>query len=252
MIDPTMQSQRLPAPLINKDFVHGEVDCNYEIYLLELINASSWFAENHPGVFIKPISESSGECDANNDDYHIDFKLLISTTSMQASSLLSRQQYKVMDGVVLTGVSKEQGEMQATRLHAAFRGRTILELNEIRNGRSKKRGLENDICSVLKVLETKKNLLLFFPYKFSFVEPHEFDLAIKSISDGLFNDFHVAMQYKDEFAADFDTFLVCVYEKYFLIFYYNKESFQLCDRVKTSETSSFCKLLSYVDFGEYL
>ena len=36
----------LPATLINKNFVEGEPECNYELYLLELVNESMWFRKN--------------------------------------------------------------------------------------------------------------------------------------------------------------------------------------------------------------
>ena len=84
MMDLTMRAKLLPAPYIIKNFVGGEDNCNYEIYLLELLNSSAWFSAHYPGGFTKPSSESHGECDAINQIYQIDFKLLASKTALQA------------------------------------------------------------------------------------------------------------------------------------------------------------------------
>ena len=80
----TMNVKMLPAPLVNKGFVIGESNCNYEIYLRELLNNSPWFCERYPGVFIEPISESHGENDAINDYYQLDLHLLQFTTKYNA------------------------------------------------------------------------------------------------------------------------------------------------------------------------
>lgn len=37
-IDPRIKFKLLPPPTIIKNFVEGESDCNYENYLLELLN----------------------------------------------------------------------------------------------------------------------------------------------------------------------------------------------------------------------
>ena len=91
MMDLTMRAKLLPAPYIIKNFVGGEDNCNYEIYLLELLNSSAWFSAHYLGGFTKPNSESHGECDAINQIYQIDFKLLASKTALQARSVLSDQ-----------------------------------------------------------------------------------------------------------------------------------------------------------------
>ena len=63
MLDLTMRAKLLPAPYLIKNFVSDENNCNYEIYLLELLNESEWFCVRYPEGFKKPVSESNGECD---------------------------------------------------------------------------------------------------------------------------------------------------------------------------------------------
>ena len=247
VIDPTMKAKMLPAPLIIKDFVHGETMCNYELYLLELINTSEWFSTKYPGGFQKPISESNGECDALNPNYQLDFKLFASKTALQAKSILSPQIY-TGNGVTSFCGSKCDGSIQATRIFAAFRNLSLNELIERRDFSGKKYGVENDIHVALKILETKKNLLLFFPYKFMFEEPHAHDAAIKAITEALNHDFRAAFSFRNQYANGYDTFLTSIYEEAFLIYYVCDEELQLCDSVATNDIKTFMELYDYGDW----
>lgn len=248
-INPTMKANILPAPVIIKNFVRGEKQCNYELYLLELINASTWFSEKYPGGFCRPISESHGECDAINQNYQLDFKLLASKTKLQSKSILSPQIY-IENGVTFfCGSKKADGHVQATRIFAAFRGLTLNDLFEIRNSDVKKHGVENDTLEVLKTLETKKNLLLFFPYAFTFEKPHLHDEAIQSITEALNHDFGVALSYRNHYANGYDTFLTCIYDDTFLIYCVCDEKLQLCDSVVTSDVKTFARLLD--NYGDW-
>ena len=149
----------LPAQYIIKNFVKGEKDCDYEKYLLELINESRYFE----GVFHSPKTENFGECDAISNNYQIDFKLLASKTALQASSLFSPQIYTLSDGVTsYCRCKKEDGNITATRLFAALRGKKYDELCKIRNNATKISGVENDIMTMLKMFEKEKNILFFF------------------------------------------------------------------------------------------
>lgn len=244
----TMNVKMLPAPLVNKGFVIGESNCNYEIYLRELLNNSPWFCERYPGVFIEPISESHGENDAINDYYQLDFKLFASSTALRANNLLSPQIYKVLEGVVLYGDSKKKNTtLKASRVFAVFRDYTLGELYQLRAMNVKEHSIENDIVSVLKVLETQKNILLFFPYIFSFEESPTNKEAITSIAEGLNSDFKNAFIYRNNVAERFDTYLTCIYNNRFLLFQLIDHELVLCDEVKTELIPTYCKLMEYCD-----
>ena len=249
MLDKTMRAKLLPAPLIISDYVHNEPNCNYELYLLELINKSSYFSKKYPGGFKRPASESNGECDAINENYEIDFKLLAAKTALMAQSILSRQVSKIAEGTTAFGVSKVQnGRVDSTYIYTAFRGLSFEELVNIRNTPTKTSGIENDICTVLQMLEKKKNLLLFFPYEFSFDTLHNDEEAINSISQGLKNDFQEAFKYREIKASGYDTFLICIYDNKFIIFKIENQSMYLCEIVTMTEIKSFMELKnSYTD-----
>ena len=248
VIDPTMKSKLLPASLIIRNFVHGEDKCNYELYLLELINTSKWFSEKYPGGFQKPASESNGECDAINENYQLDFKLLASKTALQAKSILSSQIY-TENGVTYFCTSKVDGSVQSTRIFAAFRSLSLNDLIELRSSNIKEYGIKNDVRTALKMFETKKNLLLFFPYRFTFETQHLYDEAIKSITEALNHDFRTAFLFRDQYANGYDTFLTCIYEETFLIYRVCTGELQLCDSVTTNEIMTFTRLLD--DYGDW-
>lgn len=245
-MDQTMRAKPLPAPLIIKKYVQGEEKCNYEIYLIELLNKSSWFSRSYPGVFVSPSSESHGECDAFNNHYQIDFKLFAAKTLLQARSLLDFQVAKLREGAIVHSACKSPGNsLDTTRLFAAFRGKSLDDLYLFKSQKRKERGIENDILTILKNLETQKNLLLFFPYTFSFDIPHDFSAGVKSIQEALNSDFSAAFAYRKETAPQKDTFLTCIYENSFLIFSVVNEQLLFCDSVATKELPTYKLLEGY-------
>lgn len=132
-IDSRLRFKLLPPATIIKNFVTGEEDCNYENYLLELLNRSSHFIEKGKSLFSKPIDESHGQCDSISKNYELDFKLLSSSTRLQASSLFSFGVSNIGNGVTaITESRKKSGEIKATQIHVAFRTRDVEELMQIK------------------------------------------------------------------------------------------------------------------------
>ena len=101
----------------------------------------------------------------------------------------------------------------------------------------------------MKMFETKKNLLLFFPYRFTFETQHLYDEAIKSITEALNHDFRTAFLFRDQYASEYDTFLTCIYGEAFLIYCVRDGKLQLCDSVATNNIKIFTRLLE--DYGDW-
>lgn len=249
MIDLTMRARLLPAPLINKGFVRGEPDCNYEKYLLELLNNSLWFSENFPGGFISPKSEANGECDAVNPYYQLDFKLFAAETALRARNLLYPQIEKMIDGATVYYGSRYSGTtIQATRLFAVFRGKSVDELCHIRFNTSIGNPIEKEISAALSVLETPKNIMLFFPYEFTFDAPHEHEIAIECICEAIQSDFSAAFLYRERAAKGFDTYLVCIYDEKFLVYRVELQRLLLREEINTSGIPTYKKLKGYTNW----
>lgn len=164
MYDKSLMIKILPSELVIKNIVHGDNKCNYELYLLELVNKSSYFLNlSHGCNYNLPKNESNGECDCISEAYQLDFKLLCSKTYLQAKSVLFNQKSVLAKGVMSLNPPKlSKGNIKATNIHVILRKYSYSQLCELRRLNPKGNGLENDICHLLKTLEKKKNLLLFF------------------------------------------------------------------------------------------
>lgn len=79
MYDKALVAHLLPPEMIIKNFIQGDPDCNYEKYLLEFVNASTFFLSKFGGItYYRPESEESGQCDCISTRYQLDFKLVAS------------------------------------------------------------------------------------------------------------------------------------------------------------------------------
>lgn len=247
-IDPRIKFQQLPPSAIIKGFVDGETECNYEIYLLELLNKSEYFREKGKSEFQMPLDESHGECDAVADDYRIDFKLLSSSSRLQASNLFSPSITNLGNGITAIGESrKPNGEIKATQIHVAFRFRTVSDLIRLKAERQhiRKQCLEKDIINVLNMLEKQKNLLLFFPYIFN----TEVEITTNELDDIILNaisyDFSSLFAYRHIKAQSLETYLLTIVRDEFNIFKIFNKKLKLIEKLSCSELPTFVKLKSY-------
>ena len=248
MYDKSLVAHLLPSEMIIKNYIHGDPDCNYEKYLLEFVNASDFFLAKSGGdIYRLPKSEENGQCDCISASYQLDFKLIASKTALQARSILCPSKSAVMNGVIITSEPKAKGEtIKATRIHAALRGYDFETLQKLRTAKIKKHGIENDIIEFLETLETRKHLLLFFPYEFEFQNKYKFLDGITQIQNALNSDFRCSMQYRvHEVGSNFDTYFAFIYDG--SIVFMIEESFHLShiDSIALTKSPTYMHLLSY-------
>lgn len=234
-----LRFQLLEAPLIIKNYVAGDAACNYETYLTEIINASSWFFSAFSAPFFPSPSESHGECDVYSDEYGLDFKIIASKTAMQARSIYSFQIIRMMDGSYAYCESKGKGTMNTTRFPQAIRGQTIEQLLAIRKSAAKKQGIENDIGEYIDTLEVGKNLLLFFPYRFSFQQPGDLLADIRCIVKLCHEDFGITLAYRALLYPALDTFFVFLYDYYFVLCKWSKASLRFLEAIPVERSDTF-------------
>ena len=247
MEDKTLRARLLPSSLIIKNFVQGEPDCNYEKYMLEFVNESEYFLMKSKGMrYTPPENERFGQCDCISDLYQMDFKLIASKTALQARSILSMGIVTTAKGLIITTVPKVTGSsIRATRIHAALRHYSFNMLCELREKTIKKQGIENDIYELLETLETRKNLLLFFPYSFSFDNEHEFREGVFQIQEVISNDFQFAMQYRNNVANNFNTYMACVYDEHIVFMEETNNHFSYIDSIELCKSPVYLKLSRY-------
>lgn len=248
MYDQSLTAHLLPSEMIIKNYVHGDPDCNYEKYLLEFVNASTFFTKKSGGnAYQSPESEEKGQCDCISSNYQLDFKLIASKTALQARSILCSSKAEIAKGVIVTGAPKvKNGSIKVTRIHAALRGYDLESLRKLRENTTKKQGIENDIIELLETLETRKHLLLFFPYKFEFQTRYDFHDGIAQIGNALSNDFQCAMQYRVcEAGTDFDTYMAFICDNRIVFMVEDATRLSYIDSVNLNQSPVYMRLLNY-------
>lgn len=231
--------QMLDAPLIIKNYVSGDKACKYEAYLKEMINASQWFTHHFAQPFCSPENENHGECDVYSGDYGLDFKLIASKTALQAKSIHSFQIYRMLEGAYAFCGPKKSGNMMVTRLPQAIRGQTIEQLLAVRKNATKKQGIENDIGEFFDTLEVRKNLLLFFPYRFSFEQPGDLLTDIRCIVKLCHDDFGTTFDYRAMLYPSLDTFFVFLYDYYFVLCKWSESSLCFLEAIPVERSDTF-------------
>ena len=248
MIDPTLQEKMIDAPLIINGFVNDEPECNYELYLTELINQSKLFMQKSEGkVFKWEEHQAHGECDAVSKNYSIDYKLLATKSSLQGLRETSSTITKTKDGAIAFGIGRwPMGEtFTSIRTVAALRRYALEDLFGIAMKPVGK--IECEVSIILKSLRAKKNLLLFYPYTMMFSEPHTFEEGCNSITEAFNEDLESIGRYRRNETSDFDTFLCTIYEKKLLIFQLTAENWQLEDFVEMECSKIYMDL--YYEYG---
>ena len=248
MIDDTLQEKMLDAPLIINDFVKGEPECNYERYLVEMINHSKLFMQKSGG---KPFQweecQAHGECDAVSENYSVDFKLLATRSSLQGQREISSSITKMADGVNAFGIGRwPRGKVfKAVRAAAALRRYSFEELHRIAINPIGK--IEEDVSRILKSLRVQKNLLLFYPFEMSFSVSHTFSDGCNKISEAFNEDLHNISLYRRSEVPDYETFLCTIYDQKLLIFQNISGYWKLDDFVEVSSSRIFMDL--YLEYG---
>lgn len=246
---PELMLKMLAAPVTVKNYVKNDPLCNYEFYMVELLNHSHEMRKHHPQAFVWQGDQAHAECDAYSGDYGIDFKLIASQSRMKATSNFSSQYILLPNGVTLTHESKasfldREKEMTVTRMHAALRQTSLEDLERIRSN-TDLLPYEKDIQVFLKKLETKKNLLLFYPYEYSFTDNQHPKNEIEVLTKALQNDFVSAFRYRSKVLPDFETYLTTVYYNDFVLLKIVDNQLDLMDIVSGNDCPTFKHLRSY-------
>lgn len=209
-MDETLTVKLLPAALICKGFIANMPDCNYERYLLQIVNASGYFIKKSNGeVYLAPSEEAHGEYDCCSSRYEIDFKLIASETALRGRNQFSGSISKLAEGVTVYGPPKmsindsRYKPINATQIFVALRFMKLDELRQVRNSGERAQGLNTDLRAFLETLETNKNILMFFPYEFFSEKKVEFDDEVVEIISVLSHDFNEALKYRKEVAVQY-------------------------------------------------
>lgn len=241
----------LDAPLIIHGFVNDEPKCNYERYMTELLNCSTFFMNKTCGEKLCwNEKQDHGECDATTSNYSIDYKLLATKSSLQAKRETSGRITKIAEGWIAFGIGRLPAGEKFTyvRTAAALRYFSLEGLDQI--SADSKDNVEKNVYVILKNIRTKKNLLLFYPYNMSFSEPHTFDNGCKSIEDAFNEDLNQIRLYRERYAPGFETYICTIYESKLLLFENDGKKWFLQDCVDVMSSKIYRDLYySYANNG---
>lgn len=141
-------------------------------------------------------------------------------------------------------------EQTMTVLHNLFRDKKLNDLLLIRNEEkniSPEDMHDYDILNTLKTMETKKNLLLFFPFRFYIDEAIAFDKMLKIINKNLQDWFGTLAEYRELVGMDFETYLLTEYDNRFLLYLFSSKGFKLLEVFDDYQLPTYQKLLNYGD-----
>ena len=128
-------------------------------------------------------------------------------------------------------------------MHAALRRSSLDDLERIRVGESLQI-YEKDIKVFLEKLETGKNLLLFYPYEYRFLEGRPDD-GVERLTEALQTSFESAIRYRTKRLPQYETYLTTVYYDDFVLFRVNDDRLLLMDVVPGYECPTFEHLRRY-------
>ena len=246
---PELMLKQLDAPVTVKNFIKNDPLCNYEFYMVEMLNHSAKMRERHPREFVWQGAQAHAECDAYSGEYGIDFKLIASQSSMKASSLLTPH-YKIDENGAIVGYKGKrdklivENEITITRMHSAIRQSSLEDLERIRTGDTLQ-AYEKDIKVFLEKLETKKNLLLFYPYEYRFSSDLRPEDGVIQLTAALQRSFVSAFRYRRKILPQFETYLTTVYYDDFVLMKIEDDRLRLMDVVSGSDCPTFIHLRQY-------
>ena len=247
----------IPAGMIAKEVLtdqRGEPLCGYEDWLRELVNSSDAFMAKSAGApFLKPESESHGECDAVADGYSLDFKLVLGWSAQRALRECSSELIAMDNGAVMSCASRASADIDAVRLHAALRGFDYAGLSALWRVGKKKSGLglvERDVASFLKTLDFDKNLLLLYPVLLHVDDGRR--IPRDRVSAAVYDDFESALQLRRGFHPGKDTFIAFFWDGELVVLESLNSGFRSFDSIPVSTSKTFMKVsarYSVLDYG---
>lgn len=244
----------LPSQLVIKKFVNNMPESNYELFLTDYLNASTYFMKKtHGEAFIYQEDQSNGQCDCYSDSgdtkIGIDFKLFGSQKGFQAKSILSQQITQVCPGSYAFSPSKEKGTITGTWILSALEDKSLGDLEAIAACPDPSvftDVIDSDIYSVLKTLVVSKNLFLFLGYRFLFPADYQFDEEeelsdlVSSLSDRL----KAIIAYREKQVGTYETFFSFIFEDKLIMTIFQEGKLVLIDKVPLTASTIFIDLNS--------
>lgn len=208
-----------------------------EEYLLELLNNSTYFLSKCNGKKFKPIiSQSNGESDAFCDDYKIDFKRFESQKFFQ---MIREKGLRYSDYGNSSIVIKPRNINKAIKYKSIFT--YAVESNNINIE------IDTEYTWIKKLLSTKKNLLLLYPYIFSKRNRRDEEITAIDVRNELYDVFFNFFEYRNKQCPNFDTFFVFIFDDNFCLFKLEDNILKLIEQISCRKINKVMEKLSIAD-----
>ena len=210
----------------------------YENFLVDVVNASEYFREKRPLTerYKLIADQSHGECDIYSSTYQMDFKLLVDEEVMRIRSrnMPEIDYSRMAEGFVFTKSKEMVDELPTDKILYNICEST---LDDFRNGRCN----NNSIKGLIKNLQKRKNLFLYYPYEYEGVTNammKDFEQAITAI-------FKNAFMFRDESVGGQDTFVCFKINQYFVITGWENKALSIKDTVDEILCTNYRDLKTY-------
>lgn len=241
----------LPASLINTNFVEGNPNSNYEKYLLEFVNASSFFHDKSEGqVYTAPESEHCGQCDCISEHYTLDFKMIVSPTMARAKNLFTQSICQPCPGVTMYGDAKVKPSdkryrpIEATVLHTWLRNLSVDELCQISLSDDFSIPAYKDIKYILSAINKPKNILCMLPYEYVYEGQSDIELLKNEVIKTVSVDYRSLADYRMKVQSEYENYVAFIFNNNFFILQFRESSVDVVDIIATTESKIFCQLKS--------
>lgn len=238
----------LPVDTLIKNHLKGESQCNYEKYLLELINLSPYMLDlGDQEGFVEINEQSHGECDCQSGNYELDFKLLCGSSYLEMLQGTSPVEHKMVAGVIgFSSPARPGKKFIYTHLWNVLMNTDKKRLQRIKEGKFSPKTdreyiAEKDAYRFLQTIETKKNLFMLLPVEFYFNYDIKEEDAINELKNALLMSFGLSFNLSES-RNKYDTFVVFIYNRYFRIMQYENNSFRLIDNISIYDVKIFSDL----------
>ena len=240
----------LPAAFLSKGFISGKSapSCNYEEYLVEFLDKSTYFRHRTDFAHIKlNEKQDRGQSDIEEDGFSLDFKLIGGQSAITARRHTSQSIMQISEDVVGYGLADgKKDSYEAVRIHLALRIYSSRDLQELLKNNSKGDTIQRDVVLLLKNLIVDKNLLLFLPY--ALLVDDTKDCTADEIVVAVLEDcFGSAFELRNKMVPTKETFFCCIYNQAIVFYKCIGARLLRIDCVETHRSDTFRTLARYYD-----
>ena len=253
MVDDKIAIKFLNVAFINKNFINDSNKIkdkyNYEKYLFDFINNSVLIKENNNQKFSYVYNQSNGECDIENINYDIDFKLFIPQDTVEALNNHSSQIVKLFDGVIAHCDSKKHNSYIVYNYLGLLKNVSMDELIIIKDKKFGFTKEESIIKKIIKLVEINKNMLFFIPIEIIIDKNLTCNKQLEKVLTNFSRYLKGLMTYRNAYINK-DTYFSFIFNNKFILTKYIGNTLHLIDEINVEVSELFMEIKDMTSIWE--